>query len=212
MLGLLREGEGLGAQILLEKHPLDQIRADVLERVKSPGAHETPGGARTPAARDVLMLAAELAGEGPVGSHHILEAILQQPDSAAAKVLTDAGIDLDQLAEKLDDVSTEDTTDDTPTQAAARQLELSLTDDTVTVVLRDSESIELGKQIVQLNGGPLPARGAQLDLLAQLWKAVNDWLAATARALAPEPEEGSGEFEERIARGLRSRFRQHRAS
>ena len=83
----------------------------------------------------MLALAAELAGEGPVGSHHILEAILQQPDSAAAKVLTDAGIDLDQLADKLDDVTTEDTTDDTPTQAAARQLELSLTDDTVTVVL-----------------------------------------------------------------------------
>ena len=211
LLGLLREGEGLGAQILVDKHPLDEIRAEVLERVKSPGAHETPGGARTPAARDVLTLAAELAGEGPIGSHHILEAILQQPDSAAAKVLTDAGIDLDQLADKLDDVSTEDTTDDTPTQAAARQLELSLTDDTVTVVLRDSGSIELGKQIVQLNGGPLPARGAQLDLLVQLWKAVNDWLTATARALAPEPE-GSGELEERITRGLRSRFRRRRAS
>ena len=210
MLGLLREGEGLGAQILVDKHPLDEIRAEVLERVKSPGAQETPGGARTPAARDVLTLAAELAGEEPVGSHHILEAILQQPDSAAAKVLTDAGIDLDQLADKLDDVSTEDTTDDTPTQAAARQLELSLTDDTVTVVLRDSGSIELGKQIVQLNGGPLPARGAQLDLLVQLWKAVNDWLTATARALAPEPE-GSGELEERITRGLRSRFRRRRA-
>ena len=63
LLGLLREGEGLGAQILVDKHPLDEIRADVLERVKSPGAHETPGGARTPAARDVLTLAAELAGE-----------------------------------------------------------------------------------------------------------------------------------------------------
>jgi ATP-dependent Clp protease ATP-binding subunit ClpA len=212
LLGLLREGEGLGAQILVDKHPLDEIRAEVLERVKSPGAHETPGGgARTPAARDVLTLAAELAGEGPIGSHHILEAILQQPDSAAAKVLTSAGIDLDQLADKLDDVSTEDTTDDTPTQAAARQLELSLTDDTVTVVLRDSGSIELGKQIVQLNGGPLPARGAQLDLLVQLWKAVNDWLTATARALAPEPE-GSGELEEGITRGLRSRFRRRRAS
>ena len=63
----------------------------------------------------------------------------------------------------------------------------------MTVVLRDSGSIELGKQILQLNGGPLPARGAQLDLLVQLWKAVNDWLTATARALAPEPE-GSGSW------------------
>ena len=38
----------------------------------------------TPAAHEVLALAAEIAGETPVGSHHILEAIVQQPESAAA--------------------------------------------------------------------------------------------------------------------------------
>ena len=114
LLGLLREGEGMAAQILADKHPLDRIRGEVLTRIESPAAREAHGAGRTPAAHDVLALAAELAGEGPVGSHHILEAILQQPDSAAAKVLTDAGIDLDQLAAKLDEVSTEDTADDTP--------------------------------------------------------------------------------------------------
>ena len=122
----------------------------------------------------------------PVGSHHILEAMLQQPDSAAAKVLSDAGIDLDQLAAKLDEVSTKDTADDTPEQAAARQLELSVTDEAVTVVLRDPGSLELGKQIVQLNGGPLAARGPQLDLLGRLWAAVNDWLGRH-RACAGTP-------------------------
>ena len=208
LLGLLREGEGRAAQILADKHPLDQIRGDVLARIESPAASEAHAAGRTPAAHDVLALAAELAGETPVGSHHILVAILQQPDSAAAKVLTDSGIDLDELAAKLDDVSTEDTADDTPTQAAARQLELSVTDETVTVVLRDPLSLELGKQIVQLNGGPLTARGPQLDLLSRLWAAVNGWLAATARALAPEPEEA----EEFFGRGLRSRFRRRKAS
>ena len=169
LLGLLREGEGVAAQILADKHPLDRIRGEVLARIESPTAREAHSAGRTPAAHDVLTLAAELAGETPVGSHHILEAILEQPDSAAAKVLTDAGIDLDELAAKLDEVSTEDTADDTPEQAAARQLELSVTDETVTVVLRDPRSIELGKQIVQLNGGPLTARGPQLDLLSRLW-------------------------------------------
>src|SRR5918995_1470489 len=137
LLGLIREGEGRAAQILADKHPLDRIRNEVLTRIESPGARQTHGAGRTPAAHEVLTLAAELAGETPVGSHHILEAILQRPDSAAAKVLTDAGVDLDQLAAKLDQVSTEDTADDTPTHAAARQLELSVTDETVTVVLRD---------------------------------------------------------------------------
>ena len=207
LLGLLREGEGRAAQILASKHPLDRIRAEVLARIESPVAHEVRGVGRTPAAHEVLTLATELAGETPVGSHHILEAILQQPDSAAAKALADAGIDLDELAAQLDEVSTEDTADDTPEQAAARQLELSVTDETVTIVLRDPGSLELGKQIVQLNGGPLVARGLQLDLLGRLWTAVNGWLTATARTLAPEPDEA----EESFSRGLRSRFRRRRA-
>jgi ATP-dependent Clp protease ATP-binding subunit ClpC len=208
LLGLIREGEGIAAKILEAKHPLDRIRGDVLARVDSPGTRETHGAGRTPAAHDVLAIAAELAGDTPVGSHHILEAILQQPDSAAAKALTDAGIDLDGLAAKLDEVSTEDTADDTPEQAAARQLGLSVTDEAVTVILRDSGSIELGKQILKLNDGPLAARGAQLDLLSRLWTSVNSWLAATARLLAPEPET----TEESITRPLRSRFRRRKAS
>ena len=124
----------------------------------------------------------------------------------------DAGIDLDQLAAKLDEISTEDTADDTPEQAAARQLELSVTDEAVTVVLRDAGSIELGKRIVQLNDGPLAARGPQLDLLGRLWTAVNDWLAATARALAPPPDVAPEVAEKLFTRGLPSRFRRRRAS
>jgi ATP-dependent Clp protease ATP-binding subunit ClpA len=208
LLGLLREGEGMASRILADKHPLDRIRDEVLTRIESPAAREVHGAGRTPAAHQVLALAAELAGEAPVGSHHILEAMLQQPESAAAKVLGDAGIDLDQLGAKLEEISTQDTADDTPVQAAARQLELSVTDETVTVVLRDPASLELGKQIVQLNDGPLAARGPQLDLLGRLWTAVNDWLAATARALAPPPEVS----EKLFTRGRPSRFRRRRAS
>ena len=214
LLGLLREGEGRAAQILADQHPLDRIRSEVLTRIESPAAaREAHGAGRTSAAHDVLALAAELAGEEPVGSHHILEAMLQQPDSAAAKVLGDAGIDLDQLAAKLDEISTEDTADDTPEQAAARQLELSVTDEAVTVVLRDAASIERGKQLLQLSDGPLATRGRQLDLLARLWTAVNDWLAATARALAPSPEVAPEDAEKLFTRGgLPSRFRRRRAS
>jgi ATP-dependent Clp protease ATP-binding subunit ClpA len=208
LLGLLREGEGMAARILADKHPLDRIRSEVLTQIESPTARQAHGAGRTPAAHDVLALAAELAGDGPVGSQHILEAILQQPDSAAAKVLGEVGVTLDQLAAKLDEVNTQDTADDTPEQAAARQLELSITDETVTVVLRDPGSLQLGKQIVELNSGPLVVRGPQFDLLVRLWSAVNGWLITTARALTPEPDE----TEELARRGLRSRFRRRRAS
>jgi len=210
LLGLLREGEGVAAQILADKHSLDRIRGEVLARIESPAPREAHGAGRTPAAHDVLALATELAGEGPVGSHHILAAILEQPDSAAAKVLSDSGTDLDQVAAKLNEISTQDTADDTPEQAAARQLELAVTDDAVTVMLRDARSIELGKRIVELNGGPLAARGPQLDLLGRLWAAVNDWLGATARTLAPPPDVAP-EDEKLFTRGLPSRFRRRRA-
>ena len=187
LLGLLREGEGMAAQILADKHPLDRIRGEVLTRIESPAPREIHGAGRTPAAHEVLALAAELAGEGPVGSHHILEAMLQQPDSAAAKVLGDAGIDLDQLAAKLDQVSIEDTTDDTPQQAAARQLELSVTDETVTVVLRDpapSSSANESSSSTAVRWRPAaPSSTCSVGCGRR-----NDWLAATARALAPLPD------------------------
>jgi ATP-dependent Clp protease ATP-binding subunit ClpA len=211
LLGILREGEGMAAQILADKHPLDRIRSEVLTQIESPTAHQAHGAGRTPAAHDVLALAAELAGEGPVGSHHILEAILQQPDSAASKVLSEAGIDLDKLAANLVEINTQDNADDTPEQAAARQLELSVTDDAVTVMLRDARSIELGKQVVELNGGPLEARGPQLDLLSRLWAAVNDWLGTTARALSPPPDVAPEDAEKLFTRGRPSRFRRRRA-
>ena len=212
LLGVIREGEGVAAQVLAEQHPLDQIRGEVLRQLDSPAPREAHGASRTPAAHDVLALAAELAGDTPVGSHHILEAILQQPDSAAAKALIDAGIDLDQLTAKLDEVNIEDTADDTPEQAAARQLELSITDEAVTVVLRDPGSIGLAKQIVQLNDGPLASRGPQLDLLSRLWASVNSWLATTVRTLSPPPETSPEETEQLFTRGVRSRFRRRRAS
>ena len=212
LLGLVREGEGRAAQILAARHPLDRVRAEVLARVESPGAGGAHAGSRTPAAHEVLTLAAELAGDTPVGSHHILEAILQQPNSAAAKVLTDAGIDLNQLAAKLDEVSMKDTADDTPEQAAARQLELSIADEGVTVVLRDPGSLELGKQIVELNGGQLASQGAQLDLLGRLWASVNSWMAATVGVLAPPPDVSPDVAERLFTRGLPSRFRRRRTS
>ena len=37
LLGLLREGEGMAAQILADKHPLDRIRGEVLTRSRVTG-------------------------------------------------------------------------------------------------------------------------------------------------------------------------------
>jgi len=76
----------------------------------------------------------------------------------------------------------------------------------VTVVLRDTGSVQLGKQIVRLNGGPIAADGPQLDVLSRLWTAVNDWLTDVAKTLAPEPEQAEGV----LSRGLRYGRRRRR--
>ena len=105
-----------------------------------------------------------------------------------------------------------DTADDTPEQAAAGKLELSIADEGVTVVLRDPGSLELGKQIVELNGGQLASQGAQLDLLGRLWASVNSWMAATVGVLAPPPDVSPDVAERLFTRGLPSRFRRRRTS
>ena len=110
LLGLIREGEGVGAQILAQHAELTAIRAAVLDQLRGAGIEagrsrrwlrrragaeaDVSGGPgeqsvlnATPAADATLSEAARLAGVQPVGSHHLLLAALADPDSAAARAL-----------------------------------------------------------------------------------------------------------------------------
>jgi len=122
-----REGPGVAAQILTE-HAGDllAVRQAVLDLLPAaealhgrrwlrrrteaaPGAGaqesgepgEPTGMPTTPAGDASLAEAARLAGNDPVGSHHLLLAALADPDSAAAKTLTALGVNLDQAREAL---------------------------------------------------------------------------------------------------------------
>src|SRR5580704_3937799 len=116
LLGVVREGEGVAAQILAERAgDLAAVRQAVLDVLPAAEAlqgrrwrrrrnvpllageageageseePDGPGMPTTPAAGAGLAEAARLAGSQPVGSHHLLLAALADPDSAAARTLT----------------------------------------------------------------------------------------------------------------------------
>ena len=142
LLGLIREGDGVAAQILKQHADLPRIRRQVLELVPAGSAESArkrhwlrrsapadlgdPGSPAeqaalnaTPAADVTLSEAARLAGSRPVGSHHLLLAALADPDTAAARALAALGVDLDQAKEALRSMDVTGTSDEPPEEAAA---------------------------------------------------------------------------------------------
>src|SRR5262245_29016075 len=96
LLAIIREGEGLAAKIMFEhiKEPR-AVRGTVLAMlaVSPEAAAAEPSVVRqsTEAATDAVSTAQALAGGAPMGSHHLLEALIRAEGSMAAKVLASLG-------------------------------------------------------------------------------------------------------------------------
>jgi ATP-dependent Clp protease ATP-binding subunit ClpA len=176
LLGLLREGRGVAAQIM-EQHAnnLLEIRMAVLDLVSATPV-ETASGVRrwlrhrstpargelaetiepdlgselstTPAADKSLSEAARLAGSRPVGSHHLLLAALADPNSAAARALVAGGLDLDQVKSAVQNASIAGTSDEQPAETGRRQLLIRVTDQQLTVEVSDPALVALGQAAV----------------------------------------------------------------
>jgi len=194
LLGIVREGEGLAAKILAgQLHDIGAIRATVRELIDK-GHREHPGGEppnRTTAAEEVVTVALALAGEAPMGSHHLLEALIRAEGSMAAKVLSDLGVDAATIAAKVDELDAEDTTDATPEESAARKMELRVISgeagNEVQLVFRDEATVGLAKSVTDLVGGPITATGPVTGKFVPLWTATNDLLVSLLRSLRDEP-------------------------
>jgi ATP-dependent Clp protease ATP-binding subunit ClpA len=166
LLGLLREGEGVGVNIIRE-HATDLLRVRLLLLdLLPPVTQAAPGPGRrwlrrrpeapttvtdepeelstTPAADTSLNEAARLAGSAPVGSHHLLLAALADPDTAAAKVLATLGVDLDQAREALRAADVTGTTDELPEVRGRRQMLIKVSSDRLTIEAADEEIVALG--------------------------------------------------------------------
>ncbi|MGW5652950.1 Clp protease N-terminal domain-containing protein [Streptomyces humi] len=206
LLALVREGEGAGAQVLAERiKPVSRIRAAVLASLE--GTQDAGGGpwpAGTPATEDTVSTASALAGGAPVGSHHLLEAMLRAENSMAARVLRELGVDADTVAAKIDELDPETTTDANPEEAAARRMEIRLVGEEVHLVLRDPATVAAARKVTELSGGPIRGTGPVAGLFVPLWRSVNQLLAELQRVLEPEPEGADGPAESKVVRAVRS--------
>jgi len=105
LLGLLAEGDGLGAQALQGAGiTLDAARAEV-EKILGCG-RGTPKGhiPFTPRAKKVLELGLREAfklGHNYIGTEHILLGLLREGEGAGAQVIVATGAQLDQLRDHL---------------------------------------------------------------------------------------------------------------
>lgn len=167
MLGIIREGEGVAAQILV-KHAGDLgavrdavtslappptqagqsrrwMRRRAMARAVSLQRDAADELRTTPAADTSLAEAARLAGPDPVGSHHILLASLADADSAAARAITALGVDLARVREALRTADVTGSTDELPEEAGRRQMVVTVTSDRVRVDLSDPTIVALGR-------------------------------------------------------------------
>jgi Clp amino terminal domain, pathogenicity island component len=221
LLGVMREGHGVGAQIMKEYTDLPEIRVavlDVLPTVRVEAGHHrrwlrgrgmadpAEAGERavqsvlsaTPAADTTLSEAARLAGLQPVGSHHLLLAALGDPDTAAARALAALGVDLGRAREALRGADVTGTSDELPEEAGRRQMVIRVTDDRLTVEATDPVIIEAGRGALRALGDQADPPGTvRGDLpasasLSSAWQALLDSLRAIEqRATAAAPEPAS---------------------
>jgi ATP-dependent Clp protease ATP-binding subunit ClpA len=195
LLGLVREGEGVAAQVLVGRGAdLKRVRATVLAELQNIGpGSRAAGPRRTAGGEEALSGAQQLAGSSAVGSHHLLEALARSEDSLASKVLISLGVDADTLAAKIDELGIEGTSDVTPEESAARQMELRIEGDVAYVVLRDADTVQLARTIIESFGGPVRGDDADVGSMAGLWQAVVAGLEDLRRRVAPPAEEYVGE-------------------
>src|SRR5207248_6185949 len=137
---IVREGEGLAAKIMSEH--IKDLRAvrglvlGMLGNAEEVGVEVAAPRKTTEAATDAVSTAQALAGGAPMGSHHLLEALIRAEGSMAAKVLASLGVDPETVAAKIDELDPETTTDSTPEEVAARRMELRVAEGEVQLVFR----------------------------------------------------------------------------
>ncbi len=107
LLGIIREGDGLGARILNGSGLTEATLTRMVTETVGRGVPGTPEQGLTPRAKRVIELAAEDAarlGHCYVGTEHMLMGILREYDCAGARIIVAAGGDLNGLYTEILDV------------------------------------------------------------------------------------------------------------
>ena len=184
LLGLIREGEGVAAQVLVNLGAdLSAVRQAVMQRLSG---HTTRGMPRTqhsaverretPAMLKAGAMARRLAKGRAVGSHHLLRALLADEDSLAAKALAELGVTAQAVEERLGKLDPGGTSDETPEEAGARRIGLRVEGRLLTLEVDDpelAESLEkamVGRKVRIIRGTDPEAEAAGFP---DLWSAVS---------------------------------------
>jgi len=221
LLGLVREHEGVGAQIvaahapepvevrvrmavldLLPTAPTESGRRWLRRRRSSAGEEraETAELDTTPAADTALSEASRLAGTQPVGSQHLMLAALADPDSVAARTLVNLGVDLDQARDALLGANVTGTSDEAPEEAGRRTVQIRVDESRLTVEVTDPALVELAHATLDAVGtrtdepGTISGTLPVAVSLANVWRVLHeslDDIRRRATASTPEPPEAS---------------------
>src|SRR5262249_22900686 len=178
LLGLIREGEGVAAQVLKQHADLTAVRVavlDLLPAASAEAAHArrwlrrptaadpSEAGAQaeqtvlntSPAADTTLSEAARLAGSrpgGPPPPPPAPPAAPRDPDTAAARALAALGVDLDQAKQTLRDADVTGTSDEPPEEAGRRQMVIRVTGERLTIEATDPVITEAGRAALEALG------------------------------------------------------------
>ncbi|NLN06228.1 MAG: ATP-dependent Clp protease ATP-binding subunit [Firmicutes bacterium] len=105
LLGLVREGSGIAARVLLSLGvELDAVRTEIEKLMGKGDRHVSLNLSYTPRAKKVIELAFEEArnlGHNYVGTEHLLLGLIREGEGIAAQVLTNMGIDLDRARKSV---------------------------------------------------------------------------------------------------------------
>jgi len=212
LLGVIREGNGVGAQVMKQHADLAAIRTAVLDlagagpessrarqwlRRLGAGtgtgagpdllAGEQSAWSATPAADTTLSEAGRLAAGQPVGSHHLLLAVLADPVSAAARTLAALGVDLDQAKEALRAADVTGTSDELPEEAGRRQMVIRVAADRIALECNDRAIIEAGQAALralsatQESTGTIRCDQPAAASMSVVWQALADSLGVIER-------------------------------
>ena len=100
LLGIIKEGAGLGARILREKGLSEKKLRDIILASAGSGAPGAPTQGLTRHAWNAIekaALDASALGHSYVGTEHLLMGILRQPDCGGAMALSAAGCELNEI-------------------------------------------------------------------------------------------------------------------
>lgn len=104
LLGIVREGEGIAAKVLIESGAdLDKVKKQVISRIGE-GNEETEILGFTPRTKKVFELSfaeARNLGHSYVGTEHLLLGLIREGEGVAAIVLKSMGIDMNKAREKV---------------------------------------------------------------------------------------------------------------